>query len=119
MAMGELVKVTGKLSKSALIGAGLGALVLAMPTAAQPTPVGAPALLGAANEVSSFYGKWNAQPIWLRAGPDSAVVQGLVSILQRAPFDGFAAGPQLAAQVQAAAASARSGRPAGGHDPAQ
>jgi len=107
-----MVRVTGKLSKSALIGAGLGAFAWAMPSTAQPGPVGAPVLLGAANEVSAFYGKWNAQPIWLRGGPDSAVVQGLVSILQRSPFDGFAAGPQLAAQVQAAAASARGGKPA-------
>ena len=34
------------------------------------------------------------------------------SILQRSAFDGFAPGPQLAAQVQAAAAQARSGKPA-------
>jgi murein L,D-transpeptidase YcbB/YkuD len=105
-------KVTGKMSKSALIGAGLGALAWAMPATAQGASTGAPTMLGSATEVSAFYGKWNAQPIWLRGGPDSALVQSLVSILQRAPFDGFAAGPQLAAQVQAAAASARTGRPA-------
>lgn len=105
--------VIGKLPKPALIGAALGALGWTLPAvAAQPAPVSAPALLGAANEVSAYYGKWNAQPIWLRGGPDSPVVTGLIAILQRAPFDGFAAGPQLAAQVQAAAASARSGRPA-------
>src|SRR5687768_13470637 len=96
---GGMVKVTGKLLKSTLIGAGLGAIAFAMPAAAQSNPVAAPVLLGTANEVSAFYGKWNAQPIWLRGGPDSAVVSGLVGILERAPFDGFAAGPQLAAQV--------------------
>ena len=36
----------------------------------------------------------------------------LVAILQRAPFDGFAQGPQLAAQVQAAVGQARGGDPA-------
>lgn len=70
------------------------------------------ALLPAASDVASFYGKWHSQPIWLRGGPDSAAVTGLIAILQRAPFDGFAAGPQLAAQVQGAAALARSGKPA-------
>lgn len=106
------MEVNGRLSRLALLGAGLGALATALPAAAQPAAVGAPTLLGTANEVSAFYGKWNAQPIWLRAGPDSAIVSGLIAILQRAPFDGLAAGPQLAAQVQAAAASARSGKPA-------
>lgn len=106
------MEVTGRLSRLALLGTGLGTLAAAMPATAQPAAIGAPAMLGTASEVTAFYGKWNAQPIWLRAGPDSAVISGLIAILQRAPFDGFAAGPQLAAQVQAAAATARSGKPA-------
>lgn len=99
------MKVTIKLLKFATIGASLGALVCALPVAAQPA---APM---AASEIAAFYGKWHAQSIWLRGGPDSPAVAGLISILQRAPFDGFAAGPQLAAQVQIAAAQARSGKP--------
>lgn len=50
--------------------------------------------------------------IWYRGGVESPAVAQLVSILQRAPFDGFAAGPALAAQVQAAQQAARSGKPA-------
>lgn len=106
--------MTGKMTRFAMIGASLGALACGLPAAAQPVaqPAGQPVLLGAASEVAAYYGKWQTQPIWLRGGPDSAVVTGLISILQRAPFDGFAAGPELAAQVQAAAAQARSGKPA-------
>ncbi len=106
--------MTGKMTRFATIGASLGALACGLPAAAQPVPQPAdqPVLLGAASEVAAYYGKWQTQPIWLRGGPDSAVVTGLISILQRAPFDGFAAGPELAAQVQAAAVQARSGKPA-------
>ena len=36
---------------------------------------------------------WQAQPIWFRGGVDNPAVAQLVTILQRAPFDGFADGP--------------------------
>ena len=65
----------------------------------------------AAAAVASFYDTHGAQPIWFRHGPDTAAVSQLIAILQRAPFDGLAEGPQLAAQVQAAAAQASSGKP--------
>jgi L,D-transpeptidase YcbB len=68
--------------------------------------------MSAAAGVSAFYDTWRAQPIWFRGGVPSPAVAELVSILQRAPFDGFAAGPQLAQQVQAAAAQAQSGNQA-------
>ena len=63
----------------------------------------------AAAGVASFYASNLASPIWFRNGPDNPAIPQLVAILQRAPFDGFAEGPQLAAQVQAAVAQARSG----------
>ena len=65
--------------------------------------------LPAASSVAAFYDQWHAQPIWFRGGAESPAVAQLVTILRRAPFDGFAEGPQLAAQVQAAAAQAKSG----------
>ena len=55
--------------------------------------------------VGAFYQRFR-QPIWFRAGADQAAVSQLVAILQRASFDGLSSGPQLAAQVQAAAAQA-------------
>ena len=63
----------------------------------------------AASAVASFYDHWNS-PVWYRGTANTAAISQLVSVLQRAPFDGFAQGPQLAAQVQAAAAQAQSGK---------
>ena len=53
----------------------------------------------------------HSQPIWFRGTPNTAAIAQLTSILQRAPFDGFAEGPQLAAQIQAAVSQANSGNP--------
>jgi murein L,D-transpeptidase YcbB/YkuD len=57
-------------------------------------------------DVASFYQSYGSRPIWLRDGTDTAAIHRLVAVLQRAPFDGFAEGPSLAAQVQAAVAQA-------------
>jgi L,D-transpeptidase YcbB len=72
---------------------------------------GQSAAIPVATAVASFYDTWHAQPIWFRSGPNTAAIAELTAILQRAPFDGFPQGPQLAAQVQAAAAQASSGKP--------
>jgi len=66
----------------------------------------------ATDDVSAVYASYRPQPIWTRSGINEAAAAQLVSILQRAPFDGFAEGPQLASRVQAAVAQARSGDPA-------
>lgn len=73
---------------------------------AVPVPV---PVVPAATAVAAFYDRWNS-PIWYRGAPNTAAISQLVAVLQRAPFDGFALGPQLAAQVQAAAAQALSGK---------
>lgn len=65
-----------------------------------------------ANAVAAFYETYRTQPIWFRDGVDNPAVAQLTTILQRAPFDGFVEGPQLAAQVQAAVMQARSGNAA-------
>ena len=59
-------------------------------------------------EISSVYDIYHIQPMWIRNGVETPAVAQLVSILKRAPFDGFADGPQLAAKVEAAMADARS-----------
>ena len=69
------------------------------------------AAVPAAAAVASFYDSFKTQPIWFRNGANEAAIAQLTAILQRAPFDGFAEGPQLAAQVRAAAAQAASGQP--------
>lgn len=81
---------------------------LASPVAGSVRPASVPAAAG----VAAFYDQWRAAPIWFKGNAPVAATAQLVSILQRAPFDGFAAGPQLAQQVQAAVAQARSGNPA-------
>src|SRR5437588_9166498 len=81
-------------------------------TDAPAPPIAAPAIVPADTAVAAFYDGHLAQPIWFRGGVDNPALTQLVTILQRAPFDGFAEGPQLAAQAQAAIAQARSGNPA-------
>ena len=81
------------------------------PASAQaPAPtdaVGSP-VLAATPDVVAAYDTLRIQPIWVRGGVENPAVAQLVAILQRAPFDDFPEGPQLAAQVQTAAAQARS-----------
>jgi murein L,D-transpeptidase YcbB/YkuD len=67
--------------------------------------------VSAAAGVSAFYDSWRSQPIWFHGGVPSPAIAQLVTILQRAPFDGFAAGPQLAQQIQTLVAQARGGNP--------
>ena len=96
---------------------GLGTAALLASTAASsqqpaPTAAAAPApSLPVPADVSAAYATYHIGPIWFRAGPDSPAIGQLTAILQRASFDGFAEGPQLAAQIQAAAAQVR-GNPA-------
>src|SRR4051794_20319707 len=90
-----------------------GALLVAVafPSAAQslagsaldPSPTSA--------SVAAYYSSYSVAPIWFRNGTaDIAAITRLTALLQRAPFDGFPAGPQLAAQVQSAIVQASSGR---------
>ncbi len=93
------------------------ALLCAAPAAAQAGAAGLvtaaqSSALPAATGVAAFYDTWKSHPIWFRGGAQSAAIAQLTTVLQRAPFDGFASGPQLAAQVQAAVAQAASGKPA-------
>lgn len=54
-------------------------------------------------EVAAAYDTFRIQPIWFHNGVATPAVGQLVSILRRAPFDGFAEGPQLATQIEALA----------------
>lgn len=69
-------------------------------------------VLGAQASVAAFYSNYSVPSMWFRGGVPNPAVAELVRILRRAPFDGFAAGPQLALQVETAARLAASGRPA-------
>ena len=93
-----------------MAAAGAATVFAASSTAAQipvaVTPVSVPALSPAA-DVAAAYETLRIQPIWLGGGAESPAVAQLATILRRATFDGFAEGPQLATQVEAAAAQAR------------
>jgi murein L,D-transpeptidase YcbB/YkuD len=72
----------------------------------------APSAVSAGTAVAAFYDAHQVQPIWFRGGVDNPALTELISILNRAAFDGLADGPSLAAQVQTAIAQARSGNAA-------
>jgi murein L,D-transpeptidase YcbB/YkuD len=66
---------------------------------------------GADQAVGAFYASRNNAPLWLRAGGESAARE-MIGILQRAPLDGLASGPALAAEAQSLLARAQAGDPA-------
>ena len=104
------VKVKGSRLKVAALGLCTSTLLSAVPASAELAASGSQAsAVSAAAGVSAFYGTWQSQPIWFRGGVARPAVAQLITILQRAPFDGFAEGPQLAQQVQAAVTQAGSG----------
>ena len=77
------------------------------PAPAPPAPT-LPASIAVGPDVAAAYDTYRVQPIWFRGGMVDNVAAGqLIAILQRAPFDGFAEGPQLAAAVQSAISQAR------------
>ncbi|HVU30958.1 MAG TPA: L,D-transpeptidase family protein [Sphingomicrobium sp.] len=86
------------------------ALALACAPPVSAAVEGQSAAVPVAAAVASFYDTYNVQPIWFRGGANTAAIAQLTAILQRAPFDGLPEGPQLAAQVQAAAAAAATGK---------
>jgi len=99
-----------KLNILAVGVSGLAMSIAPVPSGAASMADGQSAAVPAAAAVASFYDTYRSQPIWFRHGADAAAIAQLTAILQRAPFDGLAEGPQLAAQVQAAAAQAASGK---------
>lgn len=101
-----------------LAGAACAALsVISLPAYAATTPE-VPALasdrMASDPAVDSFYAARQGAPIWLAQGPSSAAAQELLSVLQRAPLDGFASGPAYSAQAEALLGRAQSGDRAAG-----
>ena len=80
-----------------------------------PVPVAAPqvALPNSPNGLAAryFYERRNYAPIWFAANAGDQAIGQLLSILRRAPIDGMANGPQVAASVEAAVAAAKKGDP--------
>lgn len=86
---------------------------------ARPQPVAAApvvlpyesANLPTSGQVRGFYAGWQFTPIWFSGNAAKPAASDLLAILQRAPLDGLAAGPQYAAQIQAALQQAATGNP--------
>jgi len=99
--------------RNLLKNAAFAALVLtAVPAGAAvqatSTTVASPqlSLLSSNADIARFYTASKNAPIWFRSGQADAGPE-LVTILRRAPLDGFARGPQLATDVEAAMAKAQ------------
>lgn len=58
--------------------------------------------LPTAGEVRAFYAGWRYAPIWFSGNAVKPAANEMVALLRKAPLDGLTAGPQYAAQVQAA-----------------
>lgn len=79
----------------------------------QPAPPPAPVVRVAPSDpVEAYYFHHGDAPIWFRNVATRAAASRLSALLKRSPIDGFAFGPQLAAQVDAAIAQAATGDPA-------
>ena len=102
-----------KLQSIGLIGTAVVGLAAATVASAQVgVPPSPPAVENSVpDDVAAFYRAYTVPRIWFRGGVDSPAVSQLIAILQRAPFDGFADGPRVASEVQAAQAEARTGAP--------
>ena len=83
----------------------------AVQAVAGSTPVTAVAASPVRPDVVQFYEVRKNPPVWFRSGQADAVPQ-LINILRRSSIEGFARGPQLAADVEAALAQAQAGNAA-------
>src|SRR5215211_5231514 len=99
-----------------LAGAACAALnVLSLPVSAATLPtIPSPAQAygsGAEQAVNAFYASRRGAPLWLRGGVDFTAARQMIGLLDRAPLDGLASGPALAAQARSLLARAQSGDP--------
>lgn len=62
--------------------------------------------------IDAFYAVKGNRPLWLASDTSRAAVPDLLAVLKRAPVEGLAAGPQIAAEAEAALAGANAGDPA-------
>ena len=97
--------------KSATFAALALATVGAASAQVSPTPATSSLLSPGAqahDDYARFYAASKNAPIWFRSGQTEAGAE-LLNMLRRSPIEGFARGPQLAVEVEAAIAKAQSG----------
>lgn len=85
-----------------------------VPLASAPLPAASAQAvsLPTAGAVAALYDQYKLKPMWFKNGSPSVAVTQLTQILRRAPIEGLASGPELANQIDAAVAQARTGDPA-------
>jgi len=91
--------------------AALMALTVPAKGATSPELPGASYNWSADQAVGAFYAARGGSPLWLKGGATGLAARELIDLLQRAPLDGMANGPGLAAQAQALLARAEAGDP--------
>jgi len=91
--------------------AALTALTVPAKGATSPELPGASYNSSADQAVGAFYAARGGSPLWLKGGATGLAARELIDLLQRAPLDGMANGPGLAAQAQALLARAEAGDP--------
>ena len=101
--MHRIMLKNGTFAALALIAGFASAQTVSSSAAAQPLPSTA-----SYDDYSRFYAASKNAPIWFRSGQTEAG-PALVAILKRSSIEGFARGPQLATEVEAALARAQSG----------
>ena len=78
-----------------------------------PVPVAAPQVPLPASpngtSVRYFYERQHYSPVWFKPGAGDEAIGQLLTILRRAPLDGMANGPEVAARLEAVVAAARAG----------
>jgi murein L,D-transpeptidase YcbB/YkuD len=102
------IRIVAGVACAALMGLSLPAQAATSPEL--PTATGYN--FAADQAVNAFYASRAGSPLWLSGRSGSAAAQELIGVLQRAPLDGLASGPALAAQAQALLARAEGGDPA-------
>ena len=90
----------------ALIAAVVGATPAYAKKKPQPAPYAAPVVVRAFTPLDRFYSARKDAPLWMSSREAQLA---LVQLLRDAPIDGFARGPSLAVQIEAAVAAAQAG----------
>jgi L,D-transpeptidase YcbB len=100
------IRLLAGAAAAALMGFAAPALGAASPEFAPSSVAASPS---AEQAVRNFYASRQGALLWLRGGADSNAARELIGVLERAPLDGLANGPAIAAQAQALMVRAQAG----------
>ena len=77
-------------------------MIPVVPAIAANSPFPSPTVIASSDPtIAAFYAARQGSLLWLSGGGDSSAARELISVLERAPLDGLASGPALAAQARA------------------